>query len=80
MGKMRKALVIGAHPDDCALGAAGFAVMLKRAGWKVTFLTMTDGELGGDPELRVEEERLSAKLLGVDLDLCPPAGRVDDRA
>ncbi len=70
MEKTRKALIVGAHPDDCALGAAGFAVLLKRAGWLVTFLTMTDGELGGDPKLRIEEERASTRLLGVDLDLC----------
>jgi LmbE family N-acetylglucosaminyl deacetylase len=70
MEKLRKALVIGAHPDDCALGAAGIATLLKRAGWQVTFLTMTDGEMGGDPELRIQEERTSAKLLGVNLDLC----------
>jgi LmbE family N-acetylglucosaminyl deacetylase len=70
MQMMRKALVIGAHPDDCQLGAAGFAALLRRAGWQVTFLTMTDGELGGDPRQRIEEERLSAKLLGVGMDLC----------
>ncbi|HEY0786675.1 MAG TPA: PIG-L deacetylase family protein [Acidobacteriaceae bacterium] len=70
MDTLRKALVIGAHPDDCALGAAGFAVLLKRTGWRITFLTMTDGELGGDPQLRIEEERVSARLLGVDLDFC----------
>lgn len=69
METTRKALVIGAHPDDCALGAAGIATLLKRTGWQVTFLTMTDGELGGDPEMRIQEERVSAKLLGVDLDL-----------
>ena len=70
MDMIRKALVIGAHPDDCALGAAGVGTLLKRTGWHVTFLTMTDGELGGDPQVRIEEERTSAKLLGVDLDLC----------
>ncbi len=69
MEKARKALVVGAHPDDCALGAAGLTALLKRSGWKVTFLTMTDGELGGDPEVRIEEERVSAQMLGVDLDL-----------
>ena len=69
MEKARKAMVVGAHPDDCALGAAGIATLLKRSGWKVTFLTMTDGELGGDPETRIEEERVSAQMLGVDLDL-----------
>ncbi len=68
MTKTRKALVIGAHPDDCALGAAGFSVLLRRSGWHVTFLTMTDGELGGEPLLRLDEERVSAAVLGVNLD------------
>ena len=68
MTKTKKALVIGAHPDDCALGAAGFSVLLRRSGWHVTFLTMTDGELGGQPVVRLEEERISAAILGVDLD------------
>ena len=68
MRKLRKALVIGAHPDDCALGAAGFSVLLRRSGWQVTFLTMTDGELGGEPDLRLEEERQSADILGVAID------------
>lgn len=68
MTKVKKALVIGAHPDDCALGAAGFSVLLRRSGWHVTFLTMTDGELGGDPKVRLDEERASAAILGVNLD------------
>ncbi len=68
MTKIKKALVIGAHPDDCALGAAGFSVLLRRSGWHVTFLTMTDGELGGQPTVRLEEERTSAAILGVDPD------------
>lgn len=68
MLKQRTALVVGAHPDDCSLGAAGFVVLLRSSGWKVTFLTMTDGELGGEPGLRIEEERRSAAILGVDVD------------
>ncbi len=77
MESTRKALIIGAHPDDCELGAAGMATLLKRSGWQVTFLTMTDGEMGGDSELRVQEQRASARLLGVDLDLAHlPDGRM----
>jgi LmbE family N-acetylglucosaminyl deacetylase len=69
MRTTKKALVIGAHPDDCALGAAGFSVLLRRSGWEVTFLTMTDGQLGGDPALRVNEELACARILGVRLEL-----------
>ena len=70
MDRKKNALVVGAHPDDCALGAAGISVLLRRAGWSVTFLTMTDGELGGDPQVRIAEEHASAHVLGVQLDLC----------
>ncbi len=80
MTKTKKALVIGAHPDDCALGAGGFSILLRRAGWHVTFLTMTDGELGGDPGVRVEEERGSASILDVQLDFCHlPDGSMNGR-
>lgn len=76
----KKALVIGAHPDDCALGAAGFSVLLRRSGWHVTFLTMTDGELGGDPVLRLDEERASARILDVNLDFAHlPDGSMSPR-
>ena len=68
MGAPRKMIVIGAHPDDCCLGAAGFSVLLRQAGWQVVFLTITDGELGGEPAIRLEEERISAMILDVDLD------------
>lgn len=76
----KKALMIGAHPDDCALGAAGFSVLLRRSGWHVTFLTMTDGELGGDPALRLDEERASARILDVNLDFAHlPDGSMSPR-
>jgi LmbE family N-acetylglucosaminyl deacetylase len=78
MNSRFKALVIGAHPDDCALGAGGFCVLLRRSGWQVTFLTVTSGELGGNPNVRLQEERLCAGILGVDLDLgFQPDGKLD---
>ena len=36
-------LVIGAHPDDCDLLAAGLALRMRRKGHKVTFVSATDG-------------------------------------
>ncbi len=80
MDRTRKALVVGAHPDDCALGAAGFSILLVQIGWQVTFLTMTDGELGGDPAIRIEEEQASADLLGIHLDMAHlPDGSMEGR-
>ena len=80
MTRVKKALVVGAHPDDCALGAAGFSVLLRQAGWHVTFLTMTDGELGGNPVVRLNEERVSASILDVQLDFAHlPDGSMSGR-
>ncbi len=61
------ALIVGAHPDDTTLGAAGTALLLKRRGWKVVVLTATRGELGGDPRVRVREEEESIASLGFNL-------------
>lgn len=39
-------LVIGAHPDDCAIKAGGIAAKYVRAGCDVTFLSVTNGDAG----------------------------------
>ena len=76
-----RALVLGAHPDDCALGAAGLSVLLRCSGWQVAFLTMTDGELGGIPEVRLREEQAGADILGVQVDFAHlPDGAMSGRS
>ncbi|KAF2837170.1 carbohydrate esterase family 14 protein [Patellaria atrata CBS 101060] len=65
MTKHKIALIVGAHPDDCVLGAGGVSILLIRAGWRVIFLTMSDGELGGNPTVRISEENECARTLGV---------------
>lgn len=39
-------LVVGAHPDDCAIKAGGIAAKYVRSGREVTFLSVTNGDAG----------------------------------
>jgi LmbE family N-acetylglucosaminyl deacetylase len=61
------ALCVGAHPDDGILGMGGLACRLRSSGWNVHFLTLTQGELCGDPDMRQAEERAAAAALGADV-------------
>jgi LmbE family N-acetylglucosaminyl deacetylase len=68
-----KLVVIGAHPDDCELIGGGMAILFRRSGWDVTFLTMTNGDAGHHQmtrealrQRRKAEAETSARLLGVD--------------
>lgn len=42
--KGKKALIIGAHPDDPEGNAGGAMILLRRAGWDVVSVYMTRGE------------------------------------
>lgn len=59
-------LVLGAHPDDIELGAAGFLLKLKDSGARVFGLTLSRGEVGGDPERRREEAQRALAFIGLD--------------
>lgn len=39
-------MVMGAHPDDCEWMAGGLAIRCARAGWKVLFVSVTNGDAG----------------------------------
>ena len=41
-----RVIVIGAHPDDCDIGAAGLAAKMTQLGHKVKFLSVTNGDAG----------------------------------
>ena len=60
-------LVIGAHPDDIELGAAGSLMKLTQEGKRVYALVMTQGEIGTSAPagVREEEARRGASQLGV---------------
>jgi len=60
-------LAIGAHPDDVELGCGATIAKEIAAGKKVGILDLTRGELGtrGSAEIRDEEAKKAAKILGV---------------
>jgi LmbE family N-acetylglucosaminyl deacetylase len=69
----RRALVIGAHPDDNEFGAGGTIAGLVQQGWEVTYIICTNGNKGTkDPaisshrlaELREAEQLSAARVLG----------------
>ncbi len=62
--KPRCALCVGAHPDDVILGMGGLASRLTSAGWTLHLLTLSRGELCGDPDVREQEERSAAAIIG----------------
>lgn len=39
-------LMIGAHPDDCEVGAGGLAILYAQQGHRVKFVSMTNGNKG----------------------------------
>jgi LmbE family N-acetylglucosaminyl deacetylase len=49
----KRALVIGAHPDDNEFGAGGTTAKLAAQGWEVIFIIATNGNKGShDPACR----------------------------
>lgn len=60
-------LALAAHPDDTDLACAGTLALHVALGDKVGVLDFTEGEMGtrGTPELRREEARKSAEILGL---------------
>jgi len=60
-------LAIGVHPDDIELGCAGTILKHIDLGFSAGAIDLTQGELGtrGSAELRLEEARASAKLMGL---------------
>lgn len=68
----RNALVIAPHPDDEVFGCGGTMSLLRRGGTTVTIIIVTNGAQNGDNtvgnlvEIRAEESRSAAKVLGLD--------------
>jgi LmbE family N-acetylglucosaminyl deacetylase len=72
--EQQRALVVGAHPDDCEIGCGGTIARLVHEGWDATFIVVTNGNKGShDPgmspyrlaEIREAEQREAAAQLGV---------------
>jgi LmbE family N-acetylglucosaminyl deacetylase len=69
----KRALVIGAHPDDNEFGAGGTVAKLAAQGWEITFIIATNGNKGSHDhdispyqlsETRESEQRAAAEVLG----------------
>ncbi|WP_299242710.1 bacillithiol biosynthesis deacetylase BshB1 [uncultured Aquimarina sp.] len=62
-------LAIGAHPDDVELSCSGTLAKEIDNGKKVGILDLTRGELGtrGTPEIRDQEAKDAARILGVSI-------------
>jgi N-acetylglucosamine malate deacetylase 1 len=60
-------LVIAAHPDDAELSCSGTIASHIAKGYKVGIVDLTHGERGtrGTPEIRLQEGRKSAEILGL---------------
>jgi len=73
-------LAFGAHPDDVELGAGGMLATHAKKGFATGIVDLTRGEMGtrGTPELRDEEAKEAAKILGCAIreNLAMPDGRV----
>ncbi len=66
-------IVFGAHPDDCELEAAGTAARWAKLGYKVKFVSVTNGDIGhhemaGAPlaRRRTAEVKRCAQILGIE--------------
>ena len=62
-------LVLAAHPDDAEISCGGTIAKHVSLGHKVGIVDFTRGELGtrGTPEIRAEEAREGARILGVSI-------------
>ena len=69
-------IVFGAHPDDCELDAGGTAARWAKAGYKVKFVSVTNGDIGHHEmagailaRRRTAEVQAAAKVLGVETEV-----------
>lgn len=75
-------LAIGAHPDDIEIFAGGTLARIVRIGGRIGLLHLSRGEAGtrGTPQIRLEEARAAASVLGADFVrvLEIPDGQIQD--
>jgi len=69
-------IVFGAHPDDCEYDAGGTAALWSKAGYKVKFVAVTNGDIGHHEiagailaRRRAEEAKRAAEILGVETEV-----------
>lgn len=59
-------LAIGSHPDDIEIGCAGTLIKYRQNGHKIYTLIMTEGSMGGESSVRMDEQLRSNELIGVE--------------
>lgn len=66
----KKILFIGAHPDDVEFGCGAIVIKEITKGSKVKIIVLSKGEAGtnGTAEIREQEARDAAKLMGAEID------------
>jgi len=69
-------IVFGAHPDDCELEAGGTAARWSRLGFKVKFVSVTNGDIGHYQmagailaRRRTDEVKKCAEILGIETEV-----------
>jgi LmbE family N-acetylglucosaminyl deacetylase len=69
-------IVFGAHPDDCELEAAGTAARWAKLGYKVKFVSVTNGDIGHYQiagailaRRRTAEVKRCAEILGIETEV-----------
>src|SRR5689334_2751438 len=80
-----RALMIGAHPDDCEFKTGGLAALYRAQGHIVKFVSATNGEaghheMGGGPlaQRRYEETRRVAEIADIEYEVMTSAdGRLE---
>lgn len=62
-------LSVGAHPDDVEVGSGGVLIDLHKRGKKTGIVILTEGEMGtgGTAEIRSQEIKDAAKIMGTDV-------------
>jgi LmbE family N-acetylglucosaminyl deacetylase len=75
-GDPLRIIVFGAHPDDCELEAAGTAARWSKLGYKVKFVSVTNGDIGHHEiagaflaRRRTAEVKRCAEILGIESDV-----------
>lgn len=64
--KKMKILAVGAHPDDIEFGCGGTLAKYTEKGHRLSLLIMTEGDLGGEAQVRISEQLNSNGILGVE--------------
>ena len=75
-GKALRIIVFGAHPDDCELSTGGTAARWSKAGYKVKFVSVTNGDIGHHQiagamlaRRRTAEVKRCAEILGIETEV-----------